>query len=185
MGADIMYELTQVEHKARKHLLDGNDPESWRSKQRWEWKEYLNRKAVGGNSGAKSIYIAFLGRWKLYLVLELTQAVFSGSDVGRQRIREWQQRVFGRSMDSKLLKAYGKFYRMGGGRVKWKEPSKKIEDLAKTIFETYKELLGVEISVLPVLVINSKEALAMEAVFQTKLSIPDIPESPVREVRCI
>lgn len=80
-------------------------------------------------------------RWASALVFRLTQCVFENRDTSRQKIRQWQRRVFDQSVSSNRLDIYGKLGRAGGGRSDFMEPGAEVDAKAKEIFDRYKRAL--------------------------------------------
>ncbi|MDO9198592.1 hypothetical protein [Rhodoferax sp.] len=90
--------------------------------------------AMGSISGLRR-------RWARMLVVSLTACVFAQCDTSRQKIREWQKRLFGQSISSNDLNAYGKEDRSGGGRADFNVPDTDVDAKAKAIFDQYKQAL--------------------------------------------
>ena len=132
--------LTATERDFRKHLRPPPDGQSNFFSQA---EVYLASIATSTNEmEARSRAAEFGGlvkRWRAFLIERLTQAVLqaTNADCSRQWAREWQRRVFGRSIASKSLSQFGHTDRSGGGRRDESEIPIEVEARAAAIYERF------------------------------------------------
>lgn len=135
-----------LEERIQAELSSPDDPATvnyWKEAQ--EVKDEISR-AVKSNdvSSVRSTTASYGGlvkRWKRFLIEELTEIVFSGSDTSRNFIRTWQKRVFGQAVSSERLSKYASPSRSGGGRVLLTVTPEYLEAEAADLFEKTKDLI--------------------------------------------
>lgn len=90
------------------------------------------RRSIAGQIGG------LVKRWKGFIIAELTVAVLGvDAQPGRERVREWQKAVFGKSCSSMRLAAYAKTARSGGGRGEPVKVPAGVEVQAREVFDKY------------------------------------------------
>ena len=100
--------------------------------------------ALAGNNEAEgrsaiAAYGGLVKRWRRFLVETITDAIWGNQDCSREYIRDWQQRIFGRAIASRHLKAYAKTERSGGGRAVITEIAPHLEADATEFFKRYQD----------------------------------------------
>ena len=132
--------LTAAEKDFRKHL---RPPPAGRSNFFSQAEIFLARIAASADEKEARRRAAEFGglvkRWRAFLIERLTQAVLEATeaDCSRQWAREWQRRVFGRSIASKSLSQFGHPDRSGGGRRDESEIPTGVEARAAAIYERF------------------------------------------------
>ena len=65
---------------------------------------------------AAAAYGGVVKRWRRWLIEQITEVALAGCDTSRDRVRDWQQCVFGQAVASERLRHYATPERSGGGR---------------------------------------------------------------------
>lgn len=90
------------------------------------------RRAIAGQIGG------LVKRWQAFIIATLTEAIMArAAEPGRERVRKWQKRVFGKSCASMALERYAKTDRSGGGRGEPIEVPTGLEVQAREIYDRY------------------------------------------------
>lgn len=78
-------------------------------------------------------------RWCTVLVSLLTAEAFGDQSVSREKVREWQQKTFGKAVGSGKLSVYATASRAGGGRSDFVAPSAAVDARMLQLFKSHRD----------------------------------------------